>query len=191
LESEMLQYLKDYGKYVEITGYKGIAFDNAEIFLKANRKQTRQNMDIQFFDAELIATQEHLYFAVLNALQAFKDKTNISKSLAMETILYASAQRQIKKAINRAGIKPQTQNMALVIVGDDPKQIETTNEAVTKSLGSEPDERVLDLTKNKEAKIKAAFEITDEEIKVLENGNQKKALTNLVIERVALLSTQQ
>ena len=186
----MLQYLKDYGKYVEITGYKGIAFDNAEIFLKANRKQTRQNMDIQFFDAELIATQEHLYFAVLNALQAFKDKTNISKSIAMETILYASAQRQIKKAINRAGIKPQTQNMALVIVGDDPKQIETTNEAVTKSLGSEPDESVLDLTKNKEVKIKEAFEITDEEIKVLENGNQKKAITNLVIERVALLSTQ-
>ena len=186
----MLQYLKDYGKYVEITGYKGIAFDNAEIFLKANRKQTRQNMDFQFFDAELIATQEHLYFAVLNALQAFKDKTNISKSIAMETILYASAQRQIKKAINRAGIKPQIQNMALVIVGDDPKQIETTLEAVTKSLGSEPDESVLDLTKNKEVKIKEAFEITDEEIKVLENGNQKKAITNLVIERVALLSTQ-
>ena len=80
--------------------------------------------------------------------------------------------------------------MALVIVGDDPKQIETTLEAVTKSVGSEPDESVLDLTENKEEKIKEAFEITDEELKVLENGNQKKAITNLVIERVALLSTQ-
>jgi tRNA threonylcarbamoyladenosine modification (KEOPS) complex Cgi121 subunit len=186
----MLQYLKDYGKYVEITGYRSIAFDKAEIFLKTNRKQTSQNVDVQFFDAELIATQEHLYFAVLNALQAFKNKTNLSKSPAMETMLYASAQRQIQKAIIRAGIKPQTQNMALVIVGDDPKQIETTLEAVTRSMGSAPDECVLDLTKNKEEKIKEAFEITDEEQKVLENGNQKKAITNLVIERVALLSTQ-
>ena len=122
----MLQYLRDYGKYVEITGYKGIAFDKAEIFLKANRKQKRQNIDIQFFDAELIATQEHLYFSVLNALQAFKNKTNLSKSPGMETMLYASAQRQIQKAITRAGIKPETQNMAIIIVGDDPKQIETT-----------------------------------------------------------------
>ena len=88
----MLQYLKDYGKYVEITGYHNIAFDKAEIFLKTNRKQTKQNVDIQFFDAELIATQEHLYFAVLNALQAFKNKTNLSKSPAMETMLYASAE---------------------------------------------------------------------------------------------------
>ena len=108
----MLQYIKEHDKYVEITGYRSIAFDKAEAFLKANRKQT-QNVDIQFFDAELIATQEHLYFAILNALQAFKNKTNHSKSLAMETILYASAQLQIQKAIERSGIKPKTKNMAV------------------------------------------------------------------------------
>ena len=105
------------------------------MFLKTNRKQTSQNVDIQFFDAELIATQEHLYFAVLNALQAFKNKTNLSKSLAMETMLYASAQRQIQKAIIRTGIKPQTHKMALVIVGDDPKQIETALEASNRKHG--------------------------------------------------------
>jgi len=187
----MLKYLKEYGKYVEITGYRSIMFDKAEAFLKATRKQTRQNVDIQFFDAELIATQEHLYFAVLNALQAFKNKTNLSKSPAMETMLYASAQRQIQKAIERCGIKPQTKSMALIIIGDYPKQIETALEAVTKSLGSEPAISVLDMTKTKETKIKKAFEITDEELKIVENGNQKKAITNLVIERVALLATQQ
>ncbi len=105
----------------------------------------------------------------------------------METMLYASAERQIKKAILRVGIKPQTQSMAIVIIGDDPRQIESTLKAVTKSMGSEPDESVLDLTKDKEEKIKVAFEITDEELKVLENGNQKKAIINLVIEHVALL----
>ena len=107
---------------MEITGYKNIEFDKVEAFLKANRKQT-QNVDIQFFDADLIATQEHLYFAVLNALQAFKNKTNLSKSPAMETMLYASAQRQIQKAIDRCGIKPKTKNMAVVIIGEDPTHI--------------------------------------------------------------------
>ena len=186
----MLQYIKEYGKYVETTGYQGIAFDAAEAFLKANRKQTQQNVDIQFFDAQLIATQEHLYFATLNALQAFKNKTNLSKSPAMETILYASAQRQIQRAIERCGIKPQTKSMAVIIIGEDPKQIQNALQAVTKSAGTEPDASVLEMTKNKETKIKKAFEITDEELKTLENGNQQKAIVNLVIERVALLATQ-
>ncbi len=187
----MLQYIKEFEQYVEITGYKSIAFDKAEAFLKNNRKQTRQNVDIQFFDAQLIATQEHLYFAVLNALQAFKNKTNLSKSPAMETMLYASAQRQIQKAIERCGIKPKTKNMALIIIGDDPKQIENALEEVTKSVGSNPDNSVLGMTKNKETKIKKSFEITDQEIKtVIKDDNQQKAIANLVIERVALLATQ-
>lgn len=57
-------------------------------------------------------------------------------------------------------------------------------------MGTEPDERVLDLTKNKETIIKKTFGITCEELKIFENGNQKKAIINLVIERVALISTQ-
>jgi tRNA threonylcarbamoyladenosine modification (KEOPS) complex Cgi121 subunit len=186
----MLQYLKEHGKYVEITGYKSIAFDAAEAFLKANRKQARQTVEVQFFDADTVATQEHLYFATLNALQAFKNKTNHSKSPAMETILYASAQRQIQKAIEQSGIKPQTKRMALIVIGDDPQEIESTLKAVTKSVGSDPDGSVLEISKAKETKIKKAFKITEQELKTVENKDQKKAIANLVVERVALLATQ-
>ena len=163
----MLRYLKEYGKYVEISGYTRIAFDKEESFLKTTRK-TKQNIDIQFFDAQLIATQEHLYFAVLNALQAFKTQTNRSKNSAMETILYASAQRQIQKAIELLGINPETKSMALVIIGEDPRQIEAALKLVTKSIGSEPDPKVLEITKAKETKIKKAFQISNEEIKILD-----------------------
>jgi tRNA threonylcarbamoyladenosine modification (KEOPS) complex Cgi121 subunit len=187
----MLRYIKEYGKYAEITGYSDVAFEAAEAFLKANRKQSRQNVDIQLFDAQLIATQEHLYFAVLNALQAFQNSTNHSKSPAMETILYASAQRQIQKAIERIGIKPQTKNVAVTIIGEDPKQIQSDLEALTESVGKEPDDKVLAMTKTKETKIRKAFEIGEEELKtVTKNGDSETAIVNLVIERVALLSTQ-
>lgn len=186
----MLQYLKEYSKYLEITGYNNITFDKAEAFLKANRKQTQQNVNIQFFDAELIATQEHLHFAALNAMQVFENKTNLSKSTAMETMLYASAQHQIQRAIERCGIKPQTKSMALIIIGEDPKQIEKALDAITRSVGSEPNESVLEMTKNKEIKIKKAFGITEKELTIMQNGNHKKAIVNLVIERVALLATQ-
>ena len=187
----MLRYIKEYGKYVEITGFGHVAFTAAEAFLKANRKQSRQNVDIQFFDAQLIATQEHLYFAVLNALQTFHNNTNHSKSPAMETILYASAQRQIQKAIALTGIKPQTKNVAVTIIGEDPKQIQNELQTLTESMGKEPDDKVLAMTKIKETKIRKAFEIGEEELKtVTKNGDSETAVVNLVIERVALLSTQ-
>jgi hypothetical protein len=63
-------------------------------------------------------------------------------------------------------------------------------QSVTKCVGREPDERVLEMTKVKEEKIKKTFEITNTELRTTENCNHKKAIVNLVIERVALLSTQ-
>jgi tRNA threonylcarbamoyladenosine modification (KEOPS) complex Cgi121 subunit len=187
----MLHYLRDYNKYVEITGFRNVKFESAEAFLKANRKEESQNVGVQFFDAELIASWEHLYFAVLNALQAFKNKTNLSKTAAMETMLYASAQRQIEKAIQQCGIKPETTTMAVTLIGENPTQLKDMLESITRSVGAEPDEHVLELSSVKENRIKGAFQISDGEIKtVLKNENGKEALINLVVERVALLATQ-
>jgi len=187
----MLYHLKEYGKYAEITGYKNIEFAKAEAFLKANRKETRENVDLQFFDAQLIATQEHLYFAALNALLAFQNKTNISKSLAMETMLYASAQRQIKKAIQRCGIKPETTVMAVIIIGEDPAQLKGVLQAISTYVGVEPDEKILEMSNFKENKIIETFQITNEELKaVMKDEKLGEAVVNLVIERVALLATQ-
>jgi tRNA threonylcarbamoyladenosine modification (KEOPS) complex Cgi121 subunit len=190
-KQKMLRYMKEYRKYVDITGYQDVSFDKAESFLKANRKQNPQDVSIQFFDAELIATQEHLYFAILNTLEAFKNKTNVSKSPAMETMLYSSAQRQIQRAIDRCGIKPQTTKMAVILIGEDPGEIELAVKEIAKTVGAKPDISVLEMTKDKEEKIIKAFEITEEELRtVMKVNRREKAIVNLVIERVALLSTQ-
>jgi hypothetical protein len=80
--------------------------------------------------------------------------------------------------------------MAVAIIGDDPGQIRKTAEAMSEYLGSKPDETVLDLTKNKEIRIRKTFEITTEELKTQKKEPKEKAIANLVIERVSLLSTQ-
>ena len=181
--------MEEFSKFIEITGYSNISFAAAEAFLKEKRKQS-QTTYIQFFDADLIATNEHLYFATLNALQAFKNKTNISKSPAMEAMLYASAQRQIQKAIERSGIKPKTTNMAVLIIGDNKEQTQKALQNITVCVGKKPDEAVLEVTKKKLEIIKQAFEITKEEVNATQQGDKEKAIINLVIERVALLATQ-
>jgi tRNA threonylcarbamoyladenosine modification (KEOPS) complex Cgi121 subunit len=188
----MLYYLKEYAKYVEITGYANTKFETIDPFLKANRKEALPKAEVQFFDAELIAAWQHLYFAVLNALEAFKNKTNISKSLAMEAMLYASAQRQILKAIQRCGIKPETKSMAVVIIADSPAQVKSVLEAITECVAGEPDDCILEVSTMKEKRIRESYQISDEELRTVmdEKGSRCEALVNLVVERVALLATQ-
>jgi len=187
----MLHCIKEYGKYAVITGFKNIKFIQAEAFLRAKRRETQLNVELQFFDADLVATEEHLYFAVLNAMQAFQNKTNISKSLAVEAMLYASAQRQIRKAIQLCGIKPETTSMAVVIMGENPAEIETLLGAIAVCVGAEPDETVFEMTEVKLGKIKEAFHVKAEEIKtMMKSGNLDEAVVGLVVERIALLATQ-
>ncbi len=81
--------------------------------------------------------------------------------------------------------------MAVLLTGEDPGEIELALEAITKNVGTEPDISVLEMTKNKEERIIKAFEITEEELKtVMKVDCREKAIVDLVIERVALLSTQ-
>lgn len=183
----LIQY-EEYGRLAEFTGYRGVAFQKAEAYLKSHRKQA-QNVELQFFDADLIATEEHLYFAVLNALQAFKSGTGHSKSVAMESMLYASAQRQIQKAIERIGVKVESRNLAVAIVAGDKERIEKQLSALTEYFGGAPDGSVLQLTEPKMQRIKTAFQVTEKELET-QNKPAEAALVDLVIERMALLSTQ-
>ena len=187
----MLRYIEEAGKYVEVTGFRNVSIKDAEEFVKAARKETLQRAWVQFFDAELVATWQHLYFAVLNALLAFRNERNISKSVVMEVMLYASAQRQIRKAIKIIGVKRTSADVAVVIIGENPSSVKTVLSAVSKRVGVEPDASVLELTAEKFQSIRKVFGVSTEELEaVMEKKNVKQALVNLVIERTALLSTQ-
>jgi tRNA threonylcarbamoyladenosine modification (KEOPS) complex Cgi121 subunit len=187
----MLYHLKEYGKYLEVTGYRYVQFSKAEAFLKASRKEAKPGVEIQFFDADLVATQAHIYFAAVNALEAFQSKVNISKSLAMETMLYASALRQIQRAIELLGIKPQTTVLAVAIFGEKHADVAYMINEIKGCLGAEVDEQILEMTEPKERMIRKAFQISDAEIGAVQNGKSHfEAVVDLVVERGALLSTQ-
>jgi tRNA threonylcarbamoyladenosine modification (KEOPS) complex Cgi121 subunit len=187
----LLKYIREAGKYVELTGFRNVNVNDVEDFVKAARDETSQTTWIQFFDAELVATWQHLYFAVLNALLAFRNERNISKSVAMETMLYASAQRQIRKAIKLMGVKRNSANVAVVIIGENADPVKAVLSAVSKRVGAEPDETVLELTRDKAHDICKAFGIGANELEaVMEKKDVSQALVNMVIERTALLSTQ-
>ena len=188
----MLRRLEEYGKTVEITGFRNIHIKDGKSLSQALTGMLPRDCGVQFFDAALVATWEHLYFAVLNAVMNLKGPRGISKSIAVESVLYASAQRQIQKAIDFIGLKPDSKNAAVVVICENEESVKAGLEAVTKLVGAQPDESVLELSKVKVARIRKDFDITNAELYAAKarGVSDEQAVVDSVVERVALLSTR-
>ena len=187
----MLKCIEGFGKYVSIAGFGNVEIKDIGEFLEKIRKEEPSNVEIQFFDAKFVATWQHLYFAALNALTAFKNRENISESLAVESLLYASAQRQILKAMKLLGIKPSSSEIAVLIIGEKLESVSSALSLVSKQVKAERDDTILGLSEEKVAGIQKVFVISHVELEtVMKKDGLEKALTDLVIERMALLATQ-
>jgi len=186
-----LKRIEEFGSLIEITGFRGARIDDFREFLRSiiNRKST--DVEVQFFDSRTVATWEHLYFAALNALTSFSNKTNISKTLPMETLLYAATERQIIKATKKMGIKQTTSDVAVLIFGKDTKNIESTISLISKMLKAKPEDEVLGLSESKCKLIRKLFSISGTELgSVMKGIDANRGLVELVIERIALVSSR-
>lgn len=185
----MLYFFEEFNVYVEIAGFKGVSFERADVYLKDNRKVELQKVWVQFFNSALIATCDHLYFAVLNALYAFKNNVNFSKNLAVETLLYASSQHQIQRAIQLIGLNADVSEVAVVVIGESAEQVKDVLNDLAVCLQAELCDDVLCLTPKKVALIKQVFSITPLMVEVAARDHSDDlSLVDLVIEKVALLA---
>jgi tRNA threonylcarbamoyladenosine modification (KEOPS) complex Cgi121 subunit len=66
---------------------------------------SKKNAVVQLFNPDSIISRKHLMGAYENARITFSAKENISKSMAMEMLLFAAMTRQIGDAVERVGIK--------------------------------------------------------------------------------------
>jgi KEOPS complex subunit Cgi121 len=187
----MTKKLAEPNENITIIGFRNVQIEDINAFLEYFRKENR-GTSVQFFDAKYVAGPQHLYFAALNALNAFEKNTSISNNLAVEALLYASAQRQIKKAVKMLGIKQDSSEVAALIITENMHKNSDYLRLVAKIISGERDDSVLELTDKKIGDIKILFKISDLEFesKLEKEGLEKEALTDLVIERMALLGTK-
>lgn len=187
----MLKRIEEFGRYAEITGFRNVKIGKPREFLKEINRQKSSSVEVQFFDARFIATWQHLYFAALNALTAFSNCENISKSLSMETLLYAAAHRQITKATELVGIRRDSSTLAVLIIGEKLPAMKSTYSMILKNVCGRRDEKVLDLSKQKAEAIEEAFDISETELRTITKKDDfNEALIALIMERMALLATQ-
>jgi len=187
----LIEKLEGFDKYLAVAGFKNVKIKDINKFFTLVKEKTGSTC-VQFFDATLIAGREHLRFATLNALNAFKGHINISSSLAMETLLYASARRQINEAVSLFGIKPSSRQVTVLILDASKEKAALILKTVSDLLQAERDDSVIEFSEQKSLKLKKLFEISDLELeaKTERIGAEKQALTDLIIEHMALLVTQ-
>ncbi|MCJ7470221.1 hypothetical protein MUO74_06970, partial [Candidatus Bathyarchaeota archaeon] len=96
---------------------------------------------------------------------------------------------QIRKATEKLGIKRDATNVAVLVIGEKPASVKSFLARIPELIEAKEDETVLELADEKIKKIQEAFAISDMEIEtIMKEGNRREALTNLVIEEMALLA---
>lgn len=153
---------------------EGVVYiNNVEEFLSKIKKiGEERNMVIQVMDADKLAGEKHIRFAVEKAIHSFKTGRNIANQLSKEIMLYAAGTRQINKAM-KLGIHEGKNNIAIVTVGEQP---DLSGIKITPKP-------VLEYHESKKEVLMEIFNITEKEIKAV--GEDK--IPELVLERVALL----
>ena len=164
---------------LKIIGAKGKILNVDEFLKKISIISKKYNITIQVFDASMIFEKIHLNSAVEHAIRAMKRKTNSTNSLDKEILLYASGERQIKKAIPKMGVKKDCEEIAFVLFNVENNLKDKISENILNELNLQRDDSVLE----GDYKKLIDFGLTKDEIETV----MKDKYELLILEKVAMV----
>ena len=129
---------------------------------------------LQIIDSTLLYGTEHIEFAHKIAVNAFGRDENISSDLFVETIVRASGQRQIKKAMKMYGLKDSN---SIVVFGE-----KIPTDLLIRIDGKEFE---IKMDAQKIKMLKSAFFLSQNELYGAANS-ELDVIADLIKERVAL-----
>ncbi len=90
------------------------------------------------------------------------------------------------------GIKHESSGIAVLVIAETQQRAAETLETLSELISGERDDGVIELTDEKFEPVKKLFGVSDLELeaKLREEGLEREALIDLVIEHMALLATQ-
>ena len=143
---------------------------NQEELIKLATSMSNKSLTVQLLNGQLIAGESHLLSAVQNAVNSREGDYMLSRSLDVEIVVYASAQKQIGKALDALGVFDGLESIAVVAVSSDRSTLE---ESVSKLIGTIGNE-VLPPFKPSEDRIRRImqhYQIEDKEIDAISESN--------------------
>ena len=176
------------GRWALVAGLRGARVGEPAELIKALRdREELKDVVFQLADARMVAGPEHLLVAALGALRAFETEMNVASDLGLEVLTFASGQRQISRAIELMGLKPGSGDVAVLILGSSPQELEAAFSAIAEELGGERDDSVLEVDEEKAGELAEAFRISRAELNACRRlGELPEVVKALVLERVAL-----
>jgi len=159
-----------------IAGAKASAVAPEEAVRTAAEWGASHGAEVCLLDARSVFGRDHLESAARHAIRARDSNTMSSRSVAMETLLYASGQRQVQDAIRVAGLRRETTTVGIVLFGD------AKVDELLAAMGWRREDEVL----NPANKDLTAFGISRPEAETMPTSRR----ADLILEKVALLDVQ-
>lgn len=159
--------------------------------IKIATSMCSESLTVQLLNGLLVADEIHLLSAAQNAINAKQGKYMLSRSLDVEIIVFASAQRQIGRALDALGVYDGLDEIAAVVVGIDTVTVEKTIRDLTDKIG---EETIPSFTATNERieRIKDHYQISDKEIGAIADSDktesQQAALSRCIVSRVSLVA---
>jgi KEOPS complex subunit Cgi121 len=164
---------------MEVFGARGRIRSLPEFLEVIKTIAEHHDVTVQTFDADVIYGRLHLVSAYDHAVRAFTEGTNSTNSLGLETLLYASGEYQIQKALLKMGVKPQTASIACVVASDPDTDLESVISEILEQTGFVRDDRVLE----GDRETLRHFGIRDREAETVDPDRYGE----LILERVAMV----
>jgi tRNA threonylcarbamoyladenosine modification (KEOPS) complex Cgi121 subunit len=153
-------------------------------------RQEFKDATVQFVDLDKTTGHRHLLLATYNALKARSLDQMISRSFAIEILLYVAAERQITQAFTRIGVQAETKRIGVIATSSSAEIFSRIKEHLAKSFHQGCDDVLLDeWTEQRCEAVRGLFEMTDKEIQTVTRSgdSSRKSIQRLAIERSALL----
>jgi len=160
----------------DIAGAKGSRVDPEAVVRTAVEWASSRGAEVCLLDARSVFGRDHLQSAALHAIRAREARTMSSRSVAMETLLYAAGARQVQDAIRSVGLRQDTTAIGVVLFG--PAKVDD----LVHDMGWSRDDGVLDA----EGKSLENLGISDREAQTVSDRQR----ADLVLEKVALLDVE-
>jgi tRNA threonylcarbamoyladenosine modification (KEOPS) complex Cgi121 subunit len=111
--------------------------------------------------------------------------------LDIEIIVFASAQRQIGRALDALGVYDGLDEIAIVVVGTETTSVKSTIQVLVEKIGKEVIPP-FSATVERIERIKTHFNISDKEIDAISDSNRIEsklaALSRCLVSRVSLVA---
>ncbi|MEM2142792.1 MAG: KEOPS complex subunit Cgi121 [Candidatus Thorarchaeota archaeon] len=170
--------------YVGIGEYRNVALMPRERLIALSAESCADTLAVQLMDSTYVAGVVHLLSSAQNALSAVRGGYSRSRSLGLEILVYASAQKQISRAIEIMGLHDSSEYIAAVIVARRPERVRECLQVLSELIGPVRDPP-FPPEPSRTARICALFGVDDTEIMSIAQSDDSQEIQSVLARCVA------